>query len=303
MKNKIAHPAKPPVKSRLIKRGFGLFFTNPTLFFKYLRGFLLWYMPFPASFLIARSGRKKNIDEVIFEIFPEFDRLPELKQYLFDFYELNLTEYMKKTLKTGDIVIDVGARLGYISAQAASLIGKTGQIHCFEPLPPVFPYLEKLAKNNPGYHFFLNQCALGEARGTSKIYYAGFDLSGLSSMMSGLLEPQNCDIEKVFEVPVARLDEYIQRHGLERVSFIKIDVEGFELQVLRGLQNYFKNTKLRPVIVCEVYAAYAFLRYKRNELQDYMRQWGYDAYDILRPNRRIDITKFKEGANVLWRAQ
>ena len=56
----------------------------------------------------------------------------------------------------------------------------------------------------------------------------------------------------MLEVPARRLDSYIGEKGLGRVSLIKIDVEGLEFSVLRGLSGYLEGTGHRPVIICEI---------------------------------------------------
>ena len=53
-------------------------------------------------------------------------------------YAVPIVETMKRTLRPGDTFLDVGANIGYLSAIAAGLVGVTGQVHCFEPVPDYF---------------------------------------------------------------------------------------------------------------------------------------------------------------------
>src|SRR3989338_6892302 len=65
----------------------------------------------------------------------DFSEAKSIKAMYFDLYEMGVIHTMETFLKTGDIFMDVGANIGYISAAAAGLVGKTGQVHSFEPVP------------------------------------------------------------------------------------------------------------------------------------------------------------------------
>jgi hypothetical protein len=80
-------------------------------------------------------------------------------------YDIILRDYLKRQLKPGDIVLDVGANVGYISAVAASCIQASGEVHGFEPLSECFARLERLRELNPGLRFTFNNVALSDAEG------------------------------------------------------------------------------------------------------------------------------------------
>lgn len=108
---------------------------------------------------------------------------------------------------------------------------------------------------------------------------------------------------ETIEVPIKRLDDYIKKRNLEKISLIKIDVEGFEFPVLKGLKNYFEITRDRPMIICEIVpSAYPALGESRLQLIEYMKSYGYWAYNIMNPKLKVDITKLKEGTNIIFRA-
>lgn len=284
-------------------QGFRLFFTNPLLFFKYLRKFWIEtiLIKLPGVDVVPQNFQK-NINGVLFEI--DFAFFPKnehwLRQMRFGLYEIATVECMKKILKKGDIFIDIGAHIGYLTAIGANLVGKEGRVHSFEPVPLYFEYLRKLALQNPGYKIVPQNCALGEKTGTVAMSYGGPLYSGGSSLVAGALNPAT--IEGNINVSVRRLDDYLQQNELEGVALIKIDVEGFEFPVLKGLQKYFENTNYRPPIICEITpSAYPLLNYKREQLVAYMKRYGYEAYNIMAPWRKVDIAKFKEGTNVIWK--
>lgn len=105
-----------------------------------------------------------------------------LQEQRFDTYEPETTFLMRRILREGDIFIDVGANIGYFTAIGAALVGKTGEVHSFEPAPFIFSYLKKLALKNPNYKIVPNQCAAGDKIGTFKMSYSDF-LSGDNTFM------------------------------------------------------------------------------------------------------------------------
>lgn len=284
-------------------QGLKLLVINPSLFLKYLRKHLVEFFCQKHQLSRISQNKIKKIGKIVFDFnfdFPIGDVY--FYQIYFNFYEIATVEFMKKTLKEGDIFLDIGTNIGYVAAVAADLVGESGEIHAFEPIPLYFEVLKRLVLNNPKYHIVANQCALGEDSGQAKIDFANPPHIGGSSMTPGVLPssiPRN-----TIEVPVMRLDNYIEQKKIkkDKISLIKIDVEGFEFPVLKGLPKYFENTNYRPPIICEITpSAYPLLKTTRQELIDYMKQYGYEAYNIMAPWRKVDIRKFKEGTNVIWK--
>ena len=75
-------------------------------------------------------------------------------------YDLILCDHLRQRLSPGDIVLDVGANVGYVSAVAASYVGTTGEVHGFEPLGMCFERLRVLSALNPRYRFVFNNIVL-----------------------------------------------------------------------------------------------------------------------------------------------
>lgn len=293
-----------------IFKGFHLFLINPILFFKYLwerRKRLLpeWFLK-PKSKII-----NKKIGDILFEI--DLDIIGwnfYSKQILFDCYEIATAEVIKTTLKKGDIFIDVGANIGYFSALAVNLVGKNGKVYSFEPIPLNFESLKRFKELNGGYNVILNEIALSDKTGRAEIDFLLPPHASGSSMVSVAPFPQ-----KTINIDTIRLDDYIKENKIDNISLIKIDVEGYEFFVLKGLEGYFQNTSYRPLIICEIcpniFLGKDKLRKEfmffgkdtRKELLKFMKQYGYEAYNIMNPKIRVDITKFKEAENVVFKAQ
>lgn len=297
-----------------------LLIRNPKLFFKYLH--------VGAKSVILRWPKapiRKRINGVLFEF--DFDLDPVIKlvhnplklllQYLsigakpnvlamyYGAYEPDTVRAMKRLLRKGDTFIDVGANIGYLSGIAMGLVGKTGQVHSFEPVPKHFQRLKNLALANKGYKIVVNQCALGEKEGTARIGVSGLSI-GTSTMVPGLLKFKEIAygrrkeiIEEMIEVPAHRLDSYIKEKSIGGVSLIKIDAEGFEFPILKGLSGYFENADHLPAIICEITPpAYPLLGCTLAQLSEYMEKYNYHAFSL--DDAKIDVTKVKEYPNVIF---
>ena len=158
-------------------------------------------------------------------------------------YERELVQLMKRTLKSGMTVLDVGANIGYFSALASGLVGNSGQVHAFEPMPQ---NLSRLRQNLSAFcwaHSYPN--AVGDATGTAVIYFNELE-AGWASLLS------SNDLERRAEIDVIRLDDWVRDHAVNRVDFIKMDIEGGELHALQGAQEML--SRFRPVIVAELNA-------------------------------------------------
>ena len=69
---------------------------------------------------------------------------PEFKSMYYQVYQYHITSFMRKHLCEGDVFVDVGANIGYMTAYALGLIGPSGQVHAFEPVPTYFEKLQRI---------------------------------------------------------------------------------------------------------------------------------------------------------------
>jgi FkbM family methyltransferase len=214
-------------------------------------------------------------------------------------YDMILCDYLKRHLKPGDIMLDVGANVGYISAVAASHVGASGEVHGFEPLSECFTRLGRLRELNPGLRLIFNNVALGDAEGSLPIAYNPERDSRNASLVPGK------HFAETRQVPVRRLDEYIKANisSPERIRVIKIDVEGFEYLVLRGLSSFFSSTSVRPLIVCEVKPwELPKLGATLDDFDRYMSGFGYRAYRIMHQDKPIPMAEVGDMEVLVFRA-
>jgi FkbM family methyltransferase len=238
---------------------------------------------------------QKRIEDVVFEY--DLGNYRGTAPMYFGSYGLLIVEAMKRLLKPGGVFVDVGANIGYLSAVAAGIVGKQGQVHCFEPVPTYFERLERLVELNPGHSITINSEAAGEAPGNCTIYVTREP--GQNTMVPAY--KSGPEIISTLNVPVVRLDSYFAERKINRISLVKIDAEGFELPVLRGLQHFLEGSKQRPAIICEIAPrAYALMGRTISELSDYMAAYGYAAYDLIDGKTPICLSSIQHVEDVLF---
>ncbi len=255
-----------------------------------------WVSRWRNSSLWPRLTVTKRIGGVAFEVDLELDSTGF--QIYYERYASAIVHALRELLRHGDTVFDVGANIGYLSAVAADAVGPTGQVHCFEPIPNNFRKLRRLAQINPGYHIVVNQVAVGEQKGNVKIQMS------LTNIDSHTMVPHLGDADDMWatlEVPMITLDTYLRQVALSRPALIKIDVEGFEFPVLRGLRG-FLDMGHRPAIIAEVFPpAYPLLGHTLADFDQFMRRYGYRAFW---PNAigeaEIDVTALPEVRDVVF---
>jgi len=239
----------------------------------------------------------KRINNVFFEY--DLEDYRGTAPMYFGSYAPLVVHAMKRYLRPGDTFFDVGANIGYLSAIAAGLVGKSGQVHSFEPVPAYFERLRRLAHINSEHSIVANACAVGDKQEKCAIYVTREP--GQNTLVPAYKNA--AEIMQILEVPVVRLDSYIEAHHVARVSLIKIDTEGFELPVLRGLAGYFETTRALPPIICEIAPrAYPLMRASVSELTDFMASFGYTARDLIDGERPVDVRKIEHVEDVLFLA-
>lgn len=141
---------------------------------------------------------------------------------------------LQKLLQPGMTVVDVGANIGYYLLLAVQSIGAAGRVICIEPSSENLPELRRNIEINGFANVQLHAVALGDREGETGLH-TGIN-SGIADCESG-----------PYRVPLRRLDQVVT----ERVDFLKIDVEGYEGQVLAGAEALLATHK--PTLFLELH--------------------------------------------------
>jgi FkbM family methyltransferase len=142
-------------------------------------------------------------------------------------------------LSKGDVVIDVGANIGYYALRFARAVGPDGRVHAFEVDERALRCLRRTLRHNAVAQLHLHELAVASSPGV--LYLSETRESGHTRAYAQ--GPGRA-------VPCVCLDDHLAACNVDRVDLIKIDVEGAELQVLQGAQVTLRN--MRPRLVVEV---------------------------------------------------
>jgi FkbM family methyltransferase len=145
----------------------------------------------------------------------------------------------RKLVAEGDVVIDVGAHVGHHTLVAARAAGATGSVHAFDPQP----YNADRIARNVEHNGLGNVVVVCAAVGAENVFIRIPIQSQRDRARLSLLAPGPNDLNTFVEVPLRRLDSYIDEHRLMAPKLVKIDVEGYELAVLRGLGERLKDCR------------------------------------------------------------
>jgi FkbM family methyltransferase len=235
---------------------------------------------------------KKQMNGIWFE----FDSIHATPAMYFGSYGLALVDLMQRFLLPGSTFLDVGANIGYLSAVGAGLVGKTGQVHSFEPIPAYFRRVQRLAELNPEYTIVANPVAAGETEGTAQAEVS--TEPGENTLVPNFTS--EAAVKERLQVSVVRLDNYIAAKKVSKVALIKIDTEGYEFPVLLGLERFLESAAQLPAILCEIDPrAFAALGHKASDLTAYMARFGYEARQVVNPSRAMDIANLTHVDDVL----
>jgi FkbM family methyltransferase len=161
-------------------------------------------------------------------------------------------ERFRQYLRPGATVLEVGGHIGFISQYFAKLVGPEGKVIVFEPGSNNLPYIERNTAQLPQVR--IERQAVSDHGGEATFYED--DITGQNNSLlddyhgaAGVANSHKMgDAKKARTVSLTALDDYIEAHGL-KVDFLKIDIEGNELNALRGAE---KSLKEIPALMVEV---------------------------------------------------
>lgn len=181
----------------------------------------------------------KKVDGIKYEL--DLNQLIDSRLYFTGSWELETVQAIKKTIKPGDVVIDIGANIGCHALLCSKLVGATGKVIAFEPTKRAY---EKLAKNK-----YLNSFAQNIQ--LEKIVVSDQTIKEQTVRINsswqtfGVQSPLEEEI-----VDFITLDEYVGKSDFSKVNLIKIDVDGYEYKIIRGALKTL--AKHKPYLILEL---------------------------------------------------
>lgn len=172
-------------------------------------------------------------------------------------------KFAVSTLKPDAVCLDIGANIGLT---ASALACNVGEVHSFEPSPPTFLYLLQTLSANRATNVKARQVAVGKEPGELSF----FDDAN-SASASHLVIGDTLGRETNIKVPVTTIDAYARDEGLERIDFIKIDIEGFEIDALHGGERTIREARPLTFVEFNSFTMIGFRNINPREFLDYFR--------------------------------
>lgn len=148
--------------------------------------------------------------------------------YWLGFYERKMKSYLVNVINEGDVVLDLGAHVGYYTLIASKLVGKSGRIFSFEPLPRNLAFLNKHLQLNNVNNVVVYDSAVGHKK--------GFFTMNINSPVAAKLDENG-----TFKVNVLDLTSMLENKEIDFPDVVKMDIEGEERFLLPKLLNLFKE--------------------------------------------------------------
>lgn len=180
---------------------------------------------------------------------------------------------MQRYARPGTTAIDVGAHLGYFTLHLARLVGPEGAVHAFEPDPRLYPRLTSHIELNRAPWVTANHHGLLDRQVADHEFLIPDQLGWASAV------GEAGEGVRSMRVPMARLDDYVKAQGIRAsdVSFIKVDVEGSELEVLHGAQATLSATSA-AVLVEHVPRRAEATGHRAGDVPAFMRELGFEPF-------------------------
>lgn len=197
--------------------------------------------------------------------------------FRYGFFEENVTRIMLRQLAPGHVVFDVGAHVGYFSALAADVVGRSGAVHAFEPAEQT----RQILSRNLGA---LDQVrvvpsAVSERTGEMQLNDFGPAFASFNSLRDARVSAALCHglQRRTYSVSAISIDDHVRDLGVEP-DLVKIDAESAELLILRGMANTI--AKSRPAIIVEVGDFDVAGAGSSTEIIEHLRSLGYRVWEM-----------------------
>ncbi|MEJ8842204.1 FkbM family methyltransferase [Lacibacter sp. H375] len=230
---------------------------------------LKWLEKFSSNQL---SFIHKLDDEVQIKLYKD----SSYSRFLYEGLEKEEVLFVKRFLMKGDVFFDVGSNIGVYSNVAASVVGPEGEVYAFEPTPITYKRLvENITLNKYGNIVKAVNAGLSDKSGNLKLKMSS---NGMDAWNSFVANPK---LENSLEVDVVvyALDEFLESNKFSKqIALIKIDVEGWELQVFKGGERLLSAPDA-PTLLVEFTDENTFSAgYSCNQLYDFIVSLGYRWY-------------------------
>lgn len=213
--------------------------------------------------------------------------------FWYGYYEKEAICTWHSFVEKDSIILDVGANFGYYSLVASNKL-TTGQVYAFEPVPYLVQQFKSNILLNEMVTITIIPSAVSNVSGSSLFYFSSKDNLG----MSGFHPPDNFSgIESLIDSII--LDEWAEEIQMAKLDLVKIDVEGAEVNVLKGMNNLIN--KFKPVIFIEI-SIENLKKYGHtiSDIYELLISMDYSPFEILISNHLKKLSSFKEADTIVF---
>lgn len=245
------------------------------VFLYFLKRFFREYIPLKYLYFISSNGEiVRNIkdNKMVLDL-NDLGISRELA--LYKIHEKNSTKQLEKILRPGMNIVEIGANIGYYALIEAKLIRGQGYIYAFEPSPYNLNLLKRNTDLNNYHNVEIYPKAVGAMKGREKFFIASrSNLSGFIKRedMSDMYGEKGKDS---IDVEIVKLDDFLKD---KKVDFIRMDIEGYEKEALKGLETTLNSENVPKYLFIEIHSV---LLHKKNssaeEIIRYLEESGYSV--------------------------
>ena len=224
----------------------------------------------------------------------------------FSVWEPESTSVIKNLVKPDDVVLDIGANIGYYTVIMSKIVGKTGKVLAFEPTKHFFDVLRNTVEVNNLTNVQLYDFGLSDKNSESEI-----SIGEHSATIHWIKDSDGNSITplSVEQISLKRLDDIIDSMNIDKLDFIKIDVDGHEPAFLDGAWKTLK--KYKPTILMEIsHRHYRKAGYLAWDFYHNLREKGFHIYsekdmsEYLNEDHFVrECGNFNAGANIVLKQE
>lgn len=209
------------------------------------------------------------------------DALDSLGLSIWGTWEPFETQLIQNLVQPGDVVVDAGANIGYYTLLLARRVGAGGHVYAFEPAPDNFTILQENIARNGYRNVTAEQKALADV--------SGIETLALSSTNYGDHRLQSADsASESAQVETTTLDSYLDARDTD-ITLLKMDVQGAELRVLRGMMNLLMRRAPLTLLVEFFPSAMEQMGQVPSELLALLQAQCFTIHEIIEETRELRV--------------
>lgn len=193
------------------------------------------------SLLLALCPIRGKIDISLFGYVFQCDLAEHIQRRIFLFdYDKEAQRFVRENLQAGDTFLDIGANVGFYTLLGASIVGKTGRVIAIEPNPKTFDKMKKTIERNGLENVLALNLGLGRSESEVELFFNSAIGNDSATMVAhGATESM--------KVKVVKLDSVAAEHSIDKIAYLKIDVDGFEPEVFKGATNLLAEARIKAM--------------------------------------------------------